>query len=129
MTAQNSLEARDPMLWDSDAWDHDLRSFYQHLIRLRRTSPALIDGGFQILSVEENVLAFLRDADAEQILVIGNRGPGERPAQELFVRDGGISDGTNFTEIFTGQTLTVQNGYFPLPVLPIGVQIWQSGNP
>lgn len=129
MTAGNSLAARDPMIWDPSAWDQELRSFYGRLIRLRRTSPALLDGGFQILSSEENVLAFLRDADAEQILVIGNRGPGERPAQELFVRDGAVPDGTVFTEFFTHQTLTVQNGYLPLPVLPVGIQLWHSGNP
>jgi alpha-glucosidase len=126
MTGRDSLEARDPMIWDSNQWDHDLRSFYQRLIRLRRTFSALIDGGFQILLSEENVLAFLRDTDTEQILVIGNRGPGERPSKELFVRDGGIPDGTIFTEIFSGQTLTVQAGYLPLPVVPVGVQIWQA---
>lgn len=129
MTARDSLEARNCMIWDSNKWDQELRSFYQRLIRLRRTSSALIDGGFQILSSDENSFSFLRDTDVEQILVIGNRGPGERPAQALFVRDGGIPDGTPFTEIFTGQTLTVQNGNLPLPVVPVGIQIWQSGNP
>jgi alpha-glucosidase len=126
MTGQDLLEARRCMIWDSNEWDHELRSFYQRLIRLRRTSLALIDGGFQVLSCEENMLAFLRDTDAELILVIGNRGPGERSANELFVRDGGIPDGTIFTEIFSGQTLTVQHGYLSLPVLPVGVQIWKS---
>jgi hypothetical protein len=86
----------------------------------------LIDGGFQVLSCEENVLAFLRDTDDEQVLVIGNRGPGERSPKALFVRDGGIPDRTVFTEIFSGQRLTVQNGYLPLPVIPVGAQIWQS---
>jgi alpha-glucosidase len=126
MTAHDSLGARDCMIWDSNEWDHDLRSFYQRLIRLRRTSSAVIDGGFQMLSVEENSLAFLRDTDSEQILVIGNRGPGARPARELFLRDGGIPDGLLFTEIFSGQTITVQDGHLPLPVLPVGIQIWQS---
>jgi alpha-glucosidase len=126
MTGQDPLEARSCMIWDSNEWAHDLRLFYQRLIRLRRTCPALIDGGFQVLACEENTLAFLRDTDAEQILVIGNRGPGERPAQELFVRGGSIPDGALFTEIFSGQTRTVQNGYLPLPAVPVGVQIWQS---
>ena len=129
MTARDSLEARNPMIWDSGEWEESLRSFYQRLIRLRRSSPALIDGGFQILLAEEGCLAFLRDTDVEQILVIGNRGPGGRPAQELFVRAGGIPDGSTFTEIFSGQTLTVQDGHLPLPALPAGIQIWQSGNP
>jgi alpha-glucosidase len=126
MTARDSLEARNCMIWDSNKWDQDLRSFYQRLIRLRRSSLALRDGGLQFFPAEENILAFLRDADTEQILVIGNRGPGERPAMELFVRAGGIPDGSLFTEIFTSQTLTVQDGYLPLPVVPVGIQIWQS---
>lgn len=126
MTARDSLEARNCMIWDSNQWDPDLRAFYQQLVRLRRTSSALHQGGFQILCSEENVLAFLRDTDDEQILVIGNRGPGERPAQELFVRDGGIPDGSLFTEIFSGQTRTVQAGYLPLPTMPVGIQVWRS---
>ena len=40
MTAADSLGARDPMIWNASRWDHDLRSFYQKLIRLRRLSPA-----------------------------------------------------------------------------------------
>ena len=90
--------------------------------------PNLIsqEGGFQILLCKENVLACLRDTNSEQILVIGNRGPGQRPAKELFVRDGGISDGMIVTEIFNGQTLMVQDGSLPLPVVPMGVQIWQA---
>ena len=65
-----------------------------------------------------DTIAFLRDSDTEQILVIGNRGPGDRPATALFVRDGGIPDGMEFSEIFSGQTLAVQNGYLPLPIVP-----------
>ena len=126
MTARDSLEARNCMMWNADQWDHDLRSFYQRLIWLRRNSQALIDGGFQIILSEENVLAFLRDTDDEQILVIGNRGPNDHSAKEILVRDGGIPDGSLFTEIFTGQRLTIQDGHLPLPVVPVGIQIWRS---
>ena len=126
MRGADSLSARDPMIWDSGRWDRDLRSFYQMLIRLRRASPAIIDGGFQILTCEENILAYMRDTDTEQLLVIGNRGSGIHPAWDFFVRDAGIPDGTLFSEIFTGHTLTVQGGYLSLPDLPAGVQIWES---
>ncbi len=126
MSGKDSLGARDPMLWDFTKWDADLRTFYQTLIHLRRTSRALTDGGFQTLLVEENVLAYLRDTDEEQIIVIGNRRPTERPAGTLFVRDGGIPDRTVFKEIFTGQTQTVQNGFLPLPAVPTGAQIWRT---
>jgi len=121
-----SSDSRDCMIWDSTQWDVELRSFYQSLIKLRRTAPALIEGGFQVLLVEENVLAYLRDTDKQQIIVVGNRGPAERPAGPLPVKHGAISDGTVFQELFTGQTSTVSNGNLPLPALSVGVQIWQT---
>jgi alpha-glucosidase len=126
MNASDSLGARDTMIWDSSRWDIDLHSFYQKLIQLRRTSPALIHGGFQLLLSAENTLAYLRDTDEEQIIVIGNRGPNERPANSLFVRDGGIPDGAQFQEFFSGQVLRVQDGHLSLAVVPVGVQIWRS---
>lgn len=126
MSAGDSLGARDPMVWESERWDAGLRSFYQTLIHLRRTSPALVKGGFQILLCEENTLAYLRDAEEEQVLVIGQRGPDERSAQALFVRDGGIPDGASFREAFSGQTRAVQDGYLSLPVIQPGVQVWKS---
>jgi alpha-glucosidase len=126
MSAADSLEARDPMIWDETRWDDSLRAFYQTLIHLRRNSRALIDGGFQVLSVEENSLVYLRDVEEEQIIVIGNRGPNERPAGLLPVSQGAILDGTIFQEIFSGQRLTVTNGCLSLPAISVGVQVWRT---
>ena len=126
MHGKNTLAARSCMLWDPAAWDGELRSFYQTLIRLRRRSPALIEGGFQVLFQDDQLLAFLRDSDEEQIIVVGNRGPGQRPAAPLPVAHGGIPDGTAFKECFTHQLSTVTLGALPLPLLPPGVQVWQS---
>jgi len=126
MNGKDALEARNCMVWDSTEWDSDLRAFYQTLIKLRRTSPALIDGGFQVLLVEENLLAYLRDTDEEKIIVIGNRGPEEVSAKLLPVDLGAIPNGMAFREIFSGQTSTVVNGSLPLPSLPVGAQVWQA---
>jgi alpha-glucosidase len=126
MSGKDSLEARNCMIWDSTRWDTDLRAFYQKLIKLRRTSPALINGGFQILLAEENVLAYMRDTDNEQIIVIGNRGPSEYPSNPLPVKIGAIQNGALFQELFTEQISTVVNGSLPLPALPAGVYIWKS---
>lgn len=126
MSGNSALDARNCMEWDSSKWDTDLRAYYQTLIKLRRTSPALIDGGFQVLLAEENILAYLRDTDEEQIIVVGNRGPTEYPAGPLPVALGGIAEGTQFRELFTCITSTVINGNLPLPSLPAGVQIWQT---
>ncbi|HEX9114825.1 MAG TPA: maltodextrin glucosidase, partial [Anaerolineae bacterium] len=115
------------MPWDeAGQWDGELRSFYQALIRLRRSSPALIDGGFQVLAVESDAVAYLRDTDEEQIIVAGNRGPGTRPSGPLPVDHGAIPDGAEFQELLTGQRATVSGGCLPLPALPPGVQIWRN---
>lgn len=126
MSGKDGLEARNCMIWDSSQWNINLRIFYQTLISLRRTSPALIDGGFQTLLIEKNVLAYLRDSDDEQIIVIGNRGPEEYPAGALPVDQGAIPDGRVFQELFSKQTSIVVNGNLPLLSLPAGVQIWRS---
>ena len=126
MSAKDSLSARNCMIWDPAQWDADLRAFCQKLIGLRHTSPALIDGGFQVILVEKDILVYLRDTDEEQIIVVGNRAASTRPTQGLFVRDGGIPDGAVFKEIFGGQTLIVKDGYLPLTAIPAGVQVWQS---
>jgi alpha-glucosidase len=123
---QDDLEARNCMVWDAAWWEAELRVFYQTLIRLRRTSPALIEGGFQMLAVEANWLAYLRDAETEQIIVVGNRGPDPRPAGPLPVAAAAIPNGTEFREVFTARSATVSEGYLPLPSLPPGVQIWQT---
>jgi len=126
MSGNSALDARNCMEWDSSKWDTDLRAYYQTLIKLRRTSPALINGGFQVLLAEENILAYLRDTDEEQIIVVGNRGPAEYPAGSLPVALGGIPDGAQFRELFSGKTSTVINGNLPLPALQVGVQVWQT---
>jgi len=114
------------MLWDRSAWDEDLRAFYQALIHLRRTSPVLIEGGFQMLLVEEDTLAYLRDTDEAQIVVVGHRGPGARPASPLPVAHGAIPDGVELVEHFSGMRASVANGHLPLPAMLPGVWIWRT---
>ncbi len=124
MRASDSLSARDCMQWEQTAWDVDLRAFYQHLIRLRRESAALVDGGFQVLAAAENLLVYQRDTDQEIFVVIGNRSSSNIPMDGLAVAHGGIPDGTIFHEIFTGQRLIVTHGHIPLASAPPGAQIW-----
>jgi alpha-glucosidase len=60
------------MHWNPDHWDQELYAYYQKLIALRRNSPALINGGFQVLLVEADTLVFLRDAEEEQMIIIAH---------------------------------------------------------
>jgi alpha-glucosidase len=114
------------MNWDRSTWDHDLRAFYQTLIRLRKTSPALIDGGFQVLLIEDDTFAYLRDSDRERIIVVARRNAANRSAVPLPVAHGAIADGTEFVEVINGARATVENGHLPLPEMPAGVLVWRS---
>ena len=84
---------------------------------------ALIEGGLQVLAVEEDTLAYLRDTEDEQIVVVAHRGPGIRPASPLRVSHGGIPDGQEFVEVIGGQRVTVSGGHLPLPAMLPGVHL------
>lgn len=71
---------RNPMDWD---WEQkkaakERFSFYQKVISLKRTSEALADGGFQILSEDGYVLSYARFTSEELIIVIASMEEEER---------------------------------------------------
>ena len=119
-------DTRACMNWDRATWDHELRKFYQQMIHLRKTSPALIDGGFQVLLIEDDTLAYLRDSEQEQIIVVARRGSTTRSAGALPVLQSGIPDGAEFVDLISGAHATVIDGYLSLPALPPGVMVWRS---
>jgi len=119
---------RQCMSWDPSTWDLELQDWFKALAHLRRTSLALIDGGFQVLMVEEDTLAFQRDAADETILVVAHRAEGARPAGLLDVKHGAIPDGTEIEELFTRRRVRVENGYLPLPVIAQGASVWIARN-
>ncbi|MBP7686901.1 MAG: hypothetical protein KA765_03300, partial [Thermoflexales bacterium] len=119
-----SGDPRQCMNWDRSTWDHDLRAYYQTLIHLRRSSAALIEGGFQILSVGDNSIAYLRDSEHETLIVVANRQP--LAAGALPIAHGAIADGTEFFEVLSGAHATVSNGHLPLPAQSVGATIWRT---
>ncbi|MEO0761328.1 MAG: maltodextrin glucosidase, partial [Pseudomonadota bacterium] len=69
---------------------------YKRLIQLRRTSHALIHGGFQWLLAEGDTIAYLR-ASSNQTLIVVARCDGETTSITVPVWKAGIADGTSFT--------------------------------
>jgi alpha-glucosidase len=118
------MEPRLCMRWDQSTWDWDLLSFYKKLIHLRRTSTALIDGGLQVLLVEDDTLIYQRDTDEEIILVIARRGIYPRQSGPIQVGHGAIPNGAEFSELFSGQHSQVKDGMLTLPEIPPGGQVW-----
>jgi alpha-glucosidase len=123
---QPGLRSRGCMPWDESSWDADLLAFYRKLIALRRASPILQRGGFQVIACEPDTLAYQREGRQGRIVVIAQRSPTPRPAAPLDVTPAAIPDGAHFVEFFTRQTATVQNGLFPLPDHPQGATIWEQ---
>ncbi len=104
------LASRNCMVWDEARWDHDLLAFYRDLIDLRRRSPILQRGGFQVLAVEEDTLVYQRESAAGRIIVSVHRSAQARPPRSLLVAQGGIPDGVRFVERFSGAEAQVVQG-------------------
>ena len=73
MVDHPKLDQRGCMIWQPDRWNHDLRTFYQNLIALRKTAPALQSGGIQFLDFWENGFCFARTAPSSTLIVVANR--------------------------------------------------------
>ena len=114
------------MPWDAEAWDLDQLAFVRTLVRYRVASVALQAGGFQVLDAGDDWLAFLRDADDEQVIVVVARGPDPRPAGGLAVAHGAIADGTSFVSLLGGERAIVEGGHLRLPSMAPGAAFWTT---
>ncbi len=118
------LGSRGCMVWDERRWNRGLLDFYRMLISLRRCSPALQRGGFQMLAVEPDTFAFQRATAVQRVLVVAHRGQQPRPAGPLAVAHGGIPDGARFTELWSGSEAVVAGDALELPEQPQGATVW-----
>ena len=91
--------------------------YYQELLRLRKTLPALVIGDFMEYSTNNtDVYGFIRSTDSQKLLVLINLGPAEckvpasKGAKVLFRSADGvdkISDDTILLKPFTGAVLSI----------------------
>ena len=79
-----------------------------------------------MLEVAEDSLAYLRDTDEEQVVVVVARGPQARPGDPIAVAAGAVADGTAFVEVLTRAEATVRDGHLPVPSMAPGVAIWRA---
>jgi alpha-glucosidase len=124
MVGSNDPDCRRCMIWEKHQWNAERREFYQKLIRLRLTSPALRHGGFQILYAAGQTLAFLREIPEERVIVVARRAADGLVA--LPVQHGGLPDGMVLTESISGTETMVEQGMLSLASLPqVGMQVWR----
>jgi alpha-glucosidase len=115
----SGLGARGCMIWDETRWNQPLHNYHRELIRLRRSSPALRRGGFQLLLTEPETIAYQRETADDRVLVIAHRAEEPRPAGGLPLAHGGVADGARFVDL-SGNELVVHNGALNLPPVEQG---------
>ena len=69
--ASTRTTAASPCRGTKDRWDRLLSDVYRDLIAVRRSSPALRDGGLRWAHAGDDTLVFLRESRDERVLVAG----------------------------------------------------------
>ncbi len=59
--------------WSRQSWDHEFLSEVSKLIKIRRQSHALAQGGLRWILIEDELLAFERESKREKLLVVVSR--------------------------------------------------------
>ena len=70
----NGEDARRTMPWDRpEQWDRTTLAAYADLARVRRAHPSLRRGGLRWAHVDADTIAFVRELEAESVLVVARR--------------------------------------------------------
>jgi alpha-glucosidase len=120
MTGGKDPDNRRTMPWDESDWDTDMRTYIQQLIDIRRSSPALKNGGFQLLLAEGDVLAYQRHVPDQTLIIVAHRGNDNSQAYGIPAWQGGLVDGAHLKDLLSDDTYTVQNGEITLNGLSHG---------
>lgn len=115
------------MEWNEANWDYAVRNDTKALTELRKRYSTLRTGIIQYLCVddEKHILAYARKDHASTIVTIASRNPAQREFA-VNARELGETDGTVFTDWFTGKSYTVKDGYFDVE-LPAGGTVLVKG--
>lgn len=116
--------ARTCMEWDRSRWDTRAYRRYQELIRLRRTRPALIEGGFQVLKAGQDGFIYQRKRGEDGVLFTANRSPEPWHAGAVDAAAAGWRPGTLFREMGGQRTACVVDDQLEFPPLEQGGLIW-----
>jgi len=110
---------RHPMVWDDEAWNHDLHTHYKLLIHLRRTAPALLYGGYQRLYAEDDLFVFQRQSPEQRMIIIAYRGTGDSQSLTIPLWHGGVADDTSLVDLLDDDAtpVIVRDGVITIPAI------------
>ena len=120
---------RDPdnrrcMPWDEALWDSEQRDFHQKVIKIRKGSHAMKQGGFQILRAAGDVIAFQRQSRREQIIAVVYRGADDMAGVGLDMARANLPDGSRLTDLLSGRSYIVAQGRLELSQLKHGQALY-----
>jgi cyclomaltodextrinase / maltogenic alpha-amylase / neopullulanase len=118
-------DSRRAFTWQQDTWDAELRAWVQHLVRLRRDTPALRRGGFARLRLDEAnaCYAFGRTLEGGGAALVINASAEKRMVR-VPVADLGWLDGRVLTEALRGGGQAVKDGSLEADLAPMSGALW-----
>lgn len=130
MQGQKDPDDRRCFDWNQADWNMTTWNWYQKLIAIRKAEPALRDGWFQPVDIDNqnNVYAYLREKQGnyDRILVVVNNQFSAQPVT-MSTAHTDLTDGTVLTDLMSGQTFTVKNNQISLPSVDHGGVILSAG--
>ena len=120
LAGDNDPGCRLCMEWDEQKQNRELLALYQKLISLRKNSVSLISGSYHsvICDDENDVYAFLREADGETSLVAINAGGKTYSAK--------IKAEGAWTALLGGKQYSSENGEISIELSPCSAEIYQK---
>ncbi len=113
-------DCRRTMVWDEARWNRRILDAYRKSIRWRQTHPALRRGRFETLLAFDRVLAYRREYEEDELLVVLNPG---RAVTELAIPT--RSDAPAWRELWSGQQLLADDGTLKMDCVPaVSSAIW-----
>ncbi len=118
MAGENDPLCRAGMIWDESAWNARLHDTYQRLIALRRTHPALTQGGFETLLTFNGVYAFQRWRGDDRVVVVLN--PREAYQNVRVPLGSAARCAVEWEDVLTGERFAVHQGTLVFDQVPSG---------
>lgn len=121
MDGEHDPGCRKCMEWDESKQDRELFTYYQHLIELRKSHPALRTGSIHFLEAEQDgkKLAYARKDENETIVILTSTS--EDP--ESFAVQ---VDGASYLDLLSGNEWPVTNGKLNMELPPFGYAVLKS---
>lgn len=117
LTGWYDPENRSSMVWNERGWNTDLRTHYQRVIALRRSSSALRAGGFRFVHADGALMVYLRESTDERMIIVAYRDVVERENVKIPVRHAFVPDGCVFEDVISGATFSVVGGVLYIDAL------------